>query len=285
MAAENEQTALGLRIVSKKDSGFTLVEAMVASVLLAGLSLVILRGSIVALNSLRLDRLRLGSINQIQQQIETIRGMDYYRMGIGPNGVGYINHTVTENDSYDASNDTLMNYTVLLSDMGTTDSSDDVTGTLTTSVRHVDDAWDGIGVNDTDGDSNDYKRVRVEMTWADRGEQSSIVMESLLYGIVDDDSEYEAEDLPDPPGDEDPATVEVIKAEYNVRKSELKVEACQDVMSVHVLLVDGYGSMTYDSKKKIYKYTQKPATDPGATVTVRTWVGGVSDTHPVKRKK
>jgi len=62
--------------------------------------------------------------------------------------------------------------------------------------------------------------------------------------------------------------VTITKAEFNIGKSELKVEATSSDGGTAVLTVVGYGTMTYDSKKNKYTFREKPVADPSGTVTV-----------------
>jgi len=287
MMAGRTQAVFGKISERKKRRGFTLVEVLVVSVLLALLAGAVLRGAIMVLQGLQRNSLHLGAMNLIQQQIETLRGMDYYRLGIHPgDNIGYINRTVVTNDVYDATNDVLLSSSVVLSDGGTTTTSDDVNATLITYVWHVDDAWDGTGVSDADGDTNDYKRVRVQITWDNMGKQVVRFVETFIYGIVSDDSEPEAQGGgEDPPGGGDPPSIEITKAEYKTKdnKFELKVEAIDNESGVPTLTLVGYGVMEYKASKDKHEYKQKPEPDPGPTVTV-TSTGGGSDTHPVTIK-
>jgi hypothetical protein len=76
--------------------------------------------------------------------------------------------------------------------------------------------------------------------------------------------------------------VEITKAEYSAKKSELKVEAKSSMGGDVTLTVVGYGEMTYKASSDTHKYSESVA-DPGATVTV-TSTGGGGDTVTVKHK-
>ncbi|MGA1825961.1 MAG: hypothetical protein ACMUIP_14995, partial [bacterium] len=78
-------------------------------------------------------------------------------------------------------------------------------------------------------------------------------------------------------------TVTITKAEFNVGRSELKVEATSSYGGSVTLTITGYGDMTYDSRKDIFKFKEKGVPDPGATITV-TSSGGGEDTASVTRK-
>ena len=84
---------------------------------------------------------------------------------------------------------------------------------------------------------------------------------------------------PAPSGD----TVNITKAEYKANKSEINVEATSSDGSSVTLTLVGYGTMTYDARKILFKYKVASVPDPGATVTV-TSSGGGSDTANVLHK-
>jgi len=68
--------------------------------------------------------------------------------------------------------------------------------------------------------------------------------------------------------------VTITKAEYKAARSELNVEATSNDGGVAILTVEGYGTMTYDSRKNTYKLKIRPVPDPGGTVTVTSSLGG-----------
>ena len=273
----------------KRTKAFTLVEAMVVMALLALISVAILRASIMVLKNAHLNRNKMAAVNMMQ--CEAIQGMSYNRIGIHPgDNIGFINSNVLTNDVYDATNDVLMSTSVALSDMGTTNTSDDINGTLITYVWNVDDAFDGTGASDADGDTNDYKRIRVQITWDNMGIHYTNFVETIAYGIYGNDSEP---DIPgpgtnSPPGGGDPGVLDVTKAEYQAatykkdgtldKASKLKVEATEDTESGPTLNVAGYGTMTYDAKGDKYKYDENGAMSPGPNVNV-TSSDGASGTR------
>jgi len=76
--------------------------------------------------------------------------------------------------------------------------------------------------------------------------------------------------------------VTITKAEWNSGKKELKVEAVSDNPNA-TLTVVGWGVMSYDSNKGIWKFRQKNVNSAPATVTVTSDFGG-SDTSAVTIK-
>lgn len=95
----------------------------------------------------------------------------------------------------------------------------------------------------------------------------------------------------------EPTTViTVTKAEFSSRREQLKVEATykdadgNPIAGATLVVVGADGTiyepaMSYDSRKKVYKYNEKGVADPGDTVTVRDVVNLVeSELFPVKHK-
>ena len=69
-------------------------------------------------------------------------------------------------------------------------------------------------------------------------------------------------------------TVVITKAEWKASRNELKVEATSSGAPAAVLTVEGYGQMTYDSRKNKYKFGLKSVTSNPGTVTVSSSLGG-----------
>ncbi len=268
---------------SRSKEGFTLIEAVIVSALLAMLAFAVLKSSMVVRQSLRSSQHHTAATNLLKQQVETIRGMDYYRLGIHPdNNLVYINAMVATNDSYDATEDILMTNSVVLNDMGTPTRSDDLTGLISVRAWVVDDAFDGIGASDADGKLDDYTKIQVDLTWSDQGRSITRNCETFAYGTISDDMDPPPVDTTPDEGDPDGAIV-ISKAEYTYKDSKLKVEANTDEEGTPILRVTGYFAMNYDSKKNKYKYEEKGVVDPGGTVTV-TSSAGSSATHSVQYK-
>ncbi len=72
-------------------------------------------------------------------------------------------------------------------------------------------------------------------------------------------------------------TVVITKAEWRASKNELKVEATSTDSNA-TLTVVGWGVMSYDSKKGIWKFRQKNVANPPASVTVTSDLGGSDQT-------
>ena len=78
-------------------------------------------------------------------------------------------------------------------------------------------------------------------------------------------------------------SVNVSKAEYRTRKSELRVEATSSGAPGAVLTVEGFdGQMTYNSNKNIYSFSVKPESKPGTVTVTSSQLG--SDTAMVTER-
>jgi serine protease len=70
-------------------------------------------------------------------------------------------------------------------------------------------------------------------------------------------------------------TLNITQAEYYISKKKLVVSATSSAAPTAKLTVVGYGLMTYDSTKKIYKYApSSKVADPNGTVKVTSSLGG-----------
>ncbi len=79
---------------------------------------------------------------------------------------------------------------------------------------------------------------------------------------------------------QDDDVVTIIKAEYKVRRKELKVEATSSQQPDAVLTITGFGDMQFNTRKNKYELKVKPVDYPG-TVTVNSDLGG-ANTKTVK---
>jgi hypothetical protein len=158
---------------------------MIVALMLAVLSGAVYRALTMTMWQLEAAKLQTAAAQQAQQQIETLRGIDMYRIGAreGDN-VGYINYNVTENDYYNPTEDVLLTNSVVLSDGGALNvSGDNVPASILTEVWNIDDTYDGLGADDADGNTNDYKRLRLTMVWEYRGRMFTNVNDTYVYGM------------------------------------------------------------------------------------------------------
>lgn len=127
------------RFTHRRRSGFTLVEVIVAIGIFAVVTLALYIVIALALNVLRDDQSRLDALAMAQATIEEIRNVPYDDVGTTtgvPVGFFPSEQSMKQNN---------------------------VTYTILTDIRYVDDIFDGQAPADTV--NTDYKKVRVEVTW------------------------------------------------------------------------------------------------------------------------
>lgn len=298
---------------AQRQIGFSMIEAMIVGGLLALLSMGVLQASLIIKRGLRANQHHTAATNMLKQQVETLRGMDYDRLGIRNDNLLYINTDIVENDRFDPNEDILLTNNIVLTDMGTRRRNDDVTAELKVMGWAVDDAYDGQGGADADDDTEDYIRVSIALNWSDGKKAYSRAFDTFVYGELlnhgameiegpdsapsdpdapddsggggspDDDDDDDKEEDEDDKDDGSDGAVVITKAEYKYKDSKLKVEAYTDESGTPTLRVTGYASMKYDAKKDNYKYDKKGVKDPGDYVEVTSSAGG-SATHYVKHK-
>lgn len=123
----------------RRNRGFTLVEVIIAIGIFAVVSLALYIVIALALNVLRDDQSRLDALAIAQQRIEEIRNVSYDDVGTT---------TGVPTGAFPAEENLIRN---------------NVTFTILTDIRYVDDVFDGQAPADTV--NTDYKQVRVEVTW------------------------------------------------------------------------------------------------------------------------
>jgi len=279
-----------------KKRGFSLLEALIVGSLMSVLGIVILQSSLMSRKSLYISQNHVAASNMINQQVETIRGMDYENIGIrNSDNAVYINSYVVSNDTYKASEDYLMSGQVVLGDGGSTRRDDDIVGKMVVTGVAIDDPFDGIGANDADAVTNDYYQVQVLLTWDFMGKSITRNAETFVYGLMQEGGELDLEgdragdDTPvgEEPTHGDVGVLEITKAEYQHKKkakdNKLKVEARYTRAGSHTLTLKHYGQMKYKGKDDKYKYDKKEPSDPGNSVTV-TAEDGATATRSIKHK-
>lgn len=126
---------------SNRQSGFTLVEVIIASAIMGLVFIGIFTGFELALHLIAQSRAKLTALSLATDRIEYIKSLSFDTVGTIsgiPNGPLPQNRTVTQNNI-------TFNERVL--------------------VEFVDDPADGQGGSDTNGVVGDYKTVKVEYTW------------------------------------------------------------------------------------------------------------------------
>lgn len=136
--------------------GFSLIELLIVAAVMA----LFFGGLFVTIQtSLKLitdSRGRMSALSVVGDRLEYIRSLSYDAVGTVsglPNGM--IPQTATS---------TLNGFLF----------------TERTLVEYVDDAADGIGAADSNGITTDYKRVKIEISWSDRGVDRSVTMVSNI---------------------------------------------------------------------------------------------------------
>jgi ABC-type sulfate transport system substrate-binding protein len=109
-------------------------------------------------------------------------------------------------------------------------------------------------------DKYEYRKKAV----ADPG--NSVTITSSLGGSVTTSVAYRYEYVTD--------MITIKEAEYKAEKGELLVEAMCRNQPTAVLTVEGYGTMTFNSKKYKYEFREKGVAEPGGSVTVTSSLGG-----------
>jgi type II secretory pathway pseudopilin PulG len=197
MSTHSRRLATG----SGKEAGFTLVETLVALVLVLGVTtgMASLYSSSLQANNANSARVQL--LSSVRAKIEQIQSIPYMQIGINASGTaagpGYFVIDPVYEPEFNAANGDLP-----FADTVTLANGTQVTRTVT--VTAVDDTADGVGANDLDGveDANtgvilDYKLVTVTATLS-RGatvfsqELSTIVRGSLaeeMEGATGQDSD------------------------------------------------------------------------------------------------
>ncbi len=140
--------------ITNSTRGMTLIDVLVGSALV----LIIFYGLMgmlrASISVSALAKARAGAASLVQSQMEYLRGISYDSIGtIGGIPAGVIPQSKTEvlnNETY----------------------------TIHTYIQYVDDPADGIGVNDTNGITTDYKIAKVTVTYKSIGTFRSVVLVS-----------------------------------------------------------------------------------------------------------
>lgn len=260
--------------------GFSLVEAVIGSFLLAVIVAGVYSAGSTMLRQVRRVNNARAAITLMQQQIETMRGLDFSRLGIqASSGIVFYRHTPYTNKAYNAQYDRLLTRTNQL--------SENVMATLTAFGTAYDDPNDGVGNNDADGETQDALRIRSQITWISFGRAQTRSLEALVCGVDSEIGEYDpigtTPDEDPSTGDGDPGQIDILLATFKDKDNELKVSATDDSKGTNTLTLVGYGVMSYDKKKDLHSYSKKNVANPGASVTV-TSSNGRSESLPVTPK-
>lgn len=158
--------AIGYKLKATSYKGFTLVESLVFLFLFALIAVVFFQTYMTGTRMIIESKNRLGAVALANQKMEIIRSIDYAAIGT-VNGV--------------PAGDILEDETI---------SVNTVKYAVHTFVQYVDDAYDGkLGSNPTDAVPNDYKRVKISVSWGAGGTDQAV---SLFTNISPDGIETSA---------------------------------------------------------------------------------------------
>lgn len=172
----------------EQQDGFTLIEAVIASVLLLSILLGFLPMLYYSHKSIRSSALTNKVEDEAHRMMELLRSYDYSMLGPGtaepaqpgqPPFLGFVDY---DDDGKDP-NEPWWQHTITL--------NDNIPATRYVLIEPIDDPEDGLGAQDidqvvspTDGSIMDYKRVTVLIQWTDplTGEQLQEAVRTNIYG-------------------------------------------------------------------------------------------------------
>ena len=173
------------RLRRRGDGGFTLTEMLVAMLILTGVTAALANAMMSSLFATRASQSRSGATQLANETIEQLQGLAWDSTGFYASEDGY---TPTYNGLS----------TVTLPEVDTRDplvpnpspTSVEEDGTTYSVQRYIvwrDDAGDGLGLADADGDVNDNKQLFAEVSWTDRkGITRTVTTESLRTATPDE---------------------------------------------------------------------------------------------------
>ncbi len=140
--------------MSKTKSGFVLLEALVGIFLMVILSMGIYASYAFGIKMSNQNRLRIQATTIAEKEVEAIKSMKYATIGISggiPTGNLVASKTETDNGT---------------------------DFTVRTSVRYIDDAYDGKSPTDTV--PADYKQVEIKVDWPTNMENREVILNTLI---------------------------------------------------------------------------------------------------------
>jgi type II secretory pathway pseudopilin PulG len=144
-------------------SGFTLIESLVFLFIFSVVSVVFLQTYVVGTRLIIESKNRLGAVALANQKMEIVRSVDYTAVGTKHwNGNAWVYGI--------PAGDILENEIINVNTMGYS---------VDTDIRYVDDAFDGVsGGSPNDTVPNDYKRVKISVSWGTQGADQSVTLTS-----------------------------------------------------------------------------------------------------------
>lgn len=151
-----------VRIAKVKEClGFTIIEALVVLFIFGLITVVFYEAFTVGSRLIIESKNRLGAIALANSKMEIVHNVDYDNIGTKtPDGHGGYSYGIPAGDI-------LQDETVTVNTRSYH---------VHTFVQYIDDAFDGrvSGTNPLDSAPNDYKRVRIEVSWGQEGDDQSV---------------------------------------------------------------------------------------------------------------
>ena len=165
--------------------GFTLVEVMVA-----GLLLVLITGAVVGgvMHSLRIghfNRMRLAAAGQANALIEELHNTAYYRIGFRTtDNQAYINNVVLKTgDTYSATEDVLFSRKVRLSEAAQDDTKTPIIADCKVYAYAPNRYWNGTAWTTTTLTGPTYKRIAIVIQWTFMGKPQTYRAYTTVSGL------------------------------------------------------------------------------------------------------
>lgn len=163
-----------------RSRGVSLIDALMSAAVLVTISLGLFAVLQLSIRESTDTKARSGALMLANEQVEFLHSLAYADVGVGDNNKGHGN----DPDGYDEDNpggtggggndqDLLMNRATHVTLNG-------IQYTRRTYVHYIDDAADGLANHDNDHDRNDYKFVKVEVSWESRGVAKSVTLVSNI---------------------------------------------------------------------------------------------------------
>lgn len=141
---------------SKHKRGFTLVELLVAVGLFGAIFVGVIGGIRIALDTTYATRAHATATSLAQEQIEYMRSLSYEDIGTTagiPNGV------IPQTQEHQVNG---------------------ISFRIDNLVRYVDDSADGVGAEDENSVTTDYKEMKVTVHWSGRNKEHAVSLQSLV---------------------------------------------------------------------------------------------------------
>lgn len=163
------QHARSIRRLTGDQQGFTLIEMMVAILLLAIIFAAMVSVIITSLTSMQREEQRVRATQLAQEELERLRAIEWDCAAIDSSDPDY-NATYNGNTTVILDPAECGDPSVAPDPSPTVRAVDGIDYTVTRNVYWIDDPADGTAATGTDSDPQDYKEFRADIAWAFRGE-------------------------------------------------------------------------------------------------------------------